>query len=99
MIPFLFTIGTISILIVIGVFVSLYLYRQGAIKQTRLQRSQPAEAYTIDAHVGTIGPFSALGEDMLDPTARYARGGLVVAIACLLMLAMLIATIVNAGLH
>jgi|GEM_PF-3463459 len=105
MLPFLVTIGIIGVLIVCGVRVSLYLYKQGVFSRRRFRRSRrnqaPVEEEETEGEEESDSETGAIqaccrgrGE-----TSRYARRGLLICLGGLTVVVLLISTIARVVIH
>jgi hypothetical protein len=109
MLGYLFAFALFGVLIIgSGVYISLYLYKRGAIggqlfRLRRFRRIQPVtvEAPSEEAVVednGVAQHYVGINPKE-DSTARLARIAVLVFIGCILVLILLIATFMNAGVH
>ena len=103
MLPFLVTIGIIGVLIVCGVKLSLYLYKQGVFSRRRFRRSRrnqaPVEEEETEGEeeIDTEPYIPAVNEDA--ETSRYARRGLWIFLGGLTVVVLLISTLASAFMH
>lgn len=105
MLPFLVTIGIIGVLIVCGVRVSLYLYKQGVFSRRRFRRSRRDQAPVEEEETegeeesdsGTE-PYKLVVEREAE-TSRYARRGLLICLGGLTVVVLLISTIASVVMH
>jgi hypothetical protein len=103
MLPFLVTIGIIGVLIVCGVRVSLYLYKQGVFSRRRFRRSRRnqvlvKEEETEGEEESETEPYiPTAGEDA--ETSRYARRGLWIFLGGLTVVVLLISTLASVVMH
>lgn len=96
MLPFLLTFGLIGFMIVCGVHVSLYLYKQGVFakrgygsarrSQTLVKEGSAVQRYTNVVEANSV-------------SSRYARQGLLVCLGGLTIVIMLMLMVVNVMLH
>jgi hypothetical protein len=92
MLPFLLTFGFISLLIVCGMRMSLYLYQQGVFGKRRY--GSTLRYRTIVEEESEVQPYTnVIGADAA--SSRYARHGLLVCLGGLLVVVMLISTLVS----
>lgn len=107
MLPFLVTVGIIGVLIVCGVRVSLYLYKQGVFSRRRFRRSRRNQASVEEEETegeeesesgsGTE-PYKLVVEGEAE-TSRYARRGLLIFLGGLTVVVLLISTIASVVMH
>lgn len=105
MIPFLVTIGIIGVLIVCGVRVSLYLYKQGVFSRRRFRRSRRSQAVVEEEETegeeeseSGSEPYKLVVEREAE-TARYARRGLLIFLGGVTVVVLLISTIASVAMH
>ena len=103
MLPFLVTIGIIGVLIVCGVRVSLYLYKQGVFSRRRFRRSRRNQApveeeETEGEEESETEPYKLVVEGEAE-TSRYARRGLLICLGGLTVVVLLISTIARVVIH
>jgi hypothetical protein len=103
MLPFLVTIGIIGVLIVCGVRVSLYLYKQGVFSRRRFRRSRrnqvPVEEEETEGEEESDSePYKLVVEEEA-VTARYARRGLLICLGGLTVVVLLMSTIASVAMH
>ena len=105
MLPFLVTIGIIGVLIVCGVRVSLYLYKQGVFSRRRFRRSRrnqaPVEEEETEGEEESdreTEPYKLVVEGEAE-TSRYARRGLLICLGGLTVVVLLISTIASVAMH
>ena len=105
MLPFLVTIGIIGVLIVCGVRVSLYLYKQGVFSRRRFRRSRRNQAPVEEEETegeeesdSETEPYKLVVEGEAE-TSRYARRGLLICLGGLTVVVLLISTIVRVVIH
>jgi hypothetical protein len=103
MLPFLVTIGIIGVLIVCGVRVSLYLYKQGVFSRRRFRRSRRNQApveeeETEGEEESDSEPYKLVVEGEAE-TSRYARRGLLICLGGLTVVVLLISTIARVVIH
>jgi hypothetical protein len=103
MLPFLWTFGVISFLIVCGVCLSLYLSKQGVFGPRgygRTRRSQMLvedEESAVDDENGVEPYTKVIGADA--ESASYARRGLLVLLGGLVVVVLLLSSLLSAVLH
>ena len=94
MLPFLLTFGSICFLIVCGIRMSLYLYKQGVFGKRgygNTLRHQVEEERGFQPYTNVIGADAA--------SSRYARLGLLVCLGGVIVVVMLITMLISAVLH
>src|SRR5947209_3680561 len=101
MVPFLVTIGIIGVLIVCGVRVSLYLYKQGVFSRRRFRRSRRSQALVEEEETegeeeidSGAEPYELVVEGEAE-TSRYARRGLLICLGGLTVVVLLISSIAS----
>jgi hypothetical protein len=109
MLGYLFAFALFGLLVIgSGLYVSLYLYNRGAVgdrpfRLRRFRRVQPvaveapSEEAAVEDKIEAQKYIDRHPEE--DSTARFARVALLVFIGCILVLILLIASFVNAGVH
>jgi len=105
MLPFLVTIGIIGVLIVCGVRVSLYLYKQGVFSRRGFRRSRRNQAPVEEEETegeeesdSETEPYKLVVEGEAE-TSRYARRGLLICLGGLTVVVLLISTIARVVIH
>ena|SRR2546421_9774828 len=103
MLPFLWTFGFLSFLIVCGVCLSLSLYKQGVFGTKGYGRTRRSQTLVEDEESAGddesgVEPYTKVsGADA--ESARYAQRGLLVFLGGLLVVVMLISSLVSAVLR
>jgi hypothetical protein len=97
MLPFLWTFGIISFLIVCGVCISLSLYKQGVFDTRGYGRARLSQTLVEDDESGVEPYTEVIGADA--EASRYARRGLLVLLSGVIVVVMLLSSLLSAVLH
>jgi hypothetical protein len=103
MLPFLWTFGSLSFLIVCGICISLSLYKQGVFGPRGYSRARLYQALVEDEESAGddesgVEPYTKVsGADA--EASRYARRGLLVFLGGVIVVVMLLSSLLSAVLH
>ena len=96
MLPFLLTFGFLSLLIVCGIRMSLYLYKQGVFGK-RGYGNTLRHQMIVEEERGFQPYTNVIGADAA--SSRYARLGLLVCLGGVIVVVMLMTMLISAVLH
>jgi hypothetical protein len=102
MVTFLYVLGSFGLLVVLGLAVSLYLYHGGAIGRKHFVRSRNFRALAFETAVEDDSQYQFyMGTAPADggATSRFARNGLIVLLASLVIIVAFVSTFVGAVVH
>jgi hypothetical protein len=97
MLPFLWTFGFLSFLIVCGICISLSLYKQGVFGPRGYGRTRRSQTLVEDEGSGVELYTKVSGADA--EAARYAWHGLLVFLGGVIVVVMLLSSLFSAVLH
>jgi hypothetical protein len=101
MMAFLITIAFVVTLIVFGVYISAYLYNQGAIGSHSINRSRRFQGFAVESSADTLTAEDRYmsGNSGVYATTHYARWGFLVLSGFSVVIVMIVVSVIGALIH